>query len=257
MVMHTVKKVARMAGVSVRALHHYDEIGLLKPAHIGANGYRYYGREELLRLQQILIHRELGIPLAEVGTILDDPDFDRLAVLENQRGRVAEQADRFAQMLRTIDRTIADIKGDRAMKDADLYSGVVDPQKQAEYEVWLEDKYGPEIRDHIEVSQRKMDAMTDAEKDAMMAELKNVEQGLAEGLRKGIPAQSSVLDPLIARHWAWVQSTWGQPAPVSAYAGLADTYLAHPDFVARYESIETGFADYLATAMKSWAQRQA
>jgi hypothetical protein len=57
---HTVKQVAKLSGVSVRALHHYDEIGLLKPASVGANGYRYYGREELLRLQQILFHRELG-----------------------------------------------------------------------------------------------------------------------------------------------------------------------------------------------------
>ena len=70
---YTVNQLARMAGVSVRMLHYYDEIGLLKPAFTGENRYRYYGKEELLRLQQILIHRELDIPLAEIAAILDAP----------------------------------------------------------------------------------------------------------------------------------------------------------------------------------------
>eukprot|EP00873_Tetraselmis_striata_P030762 jgi/Tetstr1/451026/TSEL_038062.t1 len=245
-----------MARISIRALHHYDQIGLLKPAHIGENGYRYYGREQLLRLQQILIHRALDIPLAEIGAILDDPEFDRLPALENQRKKVAEQADRLAAMLRTIDRTIAELKGDRAMRDADLYSGIIDPQKQAEYEAWLEEKYGPEIRPEIEASRRKMELLSDDDREAMMDELRSIEEDMAEGLRKGIPAQSHALDPVIARHWNWVQASWGRSAPVLAYAGLADVYLGHPDFVARYESIETGFAEYLASAMKSWAARQ-
>ena len=84
----TVKQVSRISGVSVRALHHYDEIGLLKPASVGENRYRYYGEEELLRLQQILIHRELGIPLGGIAAILDAPGFDRLKALKSQRERL-------------------------------------------------------------------------------------------------------------------------------------------------------------------------
>lgn len=64
----TVTEVARVSGVSVRTLHHYDQIGLLKPAFTGQNRYRHYGQDELLRLQQILLHRELGIPLGEIGS---------------------------------------------------------------------------------------------------------------------------------------------------------------------------------------------
>ncbi|HSX57272.1 MAG TPA: MerR family transcriptional regulator, partial [Sphingomonas sp.] len=66
--MRTVRQVAKAARISVRTLHHYDAIGLLKPAHVGNNGYRYYGRTELLRLQQILFYRELGLPLGEIGS---------------------------------------------------------------------------------------------------------------------------------------------------------------------------------------------
>lgn len=142
------------------------------------------------------------------------------------------------------------------MKDAELYSGIVDPKKQAEYEAWTEETCGPEIKDHIETSRKRMERLTSAERGAMMAELKDIEAGLATELRKGTQPQARALDPLIERHFAWVKSSWGQDAPVSSYAGLADAYLAHPDFVARYERVEPGFAGFLATAMRSWAARQ-
>ena len=140
----TVKQVAKISGVSVRALHHYDEIGLLKPASIGRNGYRYYGRDELLRLQQILLHRELDIPLVEIRAILDDPKFDQLDALRAQREKLAAEAKRYAELVRTIDRTIADLNGDSAMQNAELYKGI-SAEKQAEYEKWLIEKYGGDM----------------------------------------------------------------------------------------------------------------
>ena len=252
---YTVSEVAMMAGVSVRTLHHYHEIGLLRPAYVGANSYRYYGREELLRLQQILIHRELGIPLAEIGVILDAPGFDRLEALRGQRERITREVARSAEMLRTIDRTIADLEGDRAMKDAELYSGIVDPKKQAEYEAWLDQKYGSGIGDRIETSRRKMENLRPAEREAMMDALREIEQQLAKAFREGVPPEARSLDPLIERHRAWVASSWDRECPPAAYAGLADIY-EHSDFKARYESIETGFSEYLCSAMRSWAKRQ-
>src|SRR6185295_18600380 len=101
MKMLTVKQVAKISGVSVRALHHYDEIGLLKPARIGRNRYRYYGDDELLRLQQILLHRELDIPLERIREVLDDPKFDQRRALVEQRDKLARQARRYAQLVRT------------------------------------------------------------------------------------------------------------------------------------------------------------
>ena len=99
---HTVKQVARLSGVSVRTLHHYDEVGLLKPACVGGNGYRYYGREELLRLQQILFHRELGFSLEEIARVLGKrdcsvklPKFEAYAAIwltRDHREQAASQA---------------------------------------------------------------------------------------------------------------------------------------------------------------------
>lgn len=252
---YTVAELARLSGVSVRALHHYDEIGLLKPAFTGENRYRYYGPEELLRLQQILIHRELGIPLAEIGAILDSPGFDRLQALRQQRQRLHAEARRFAGLVRTIDRTIASFQGDRAMKDAELYKGI-SPQKQAEYEAWLIDTYGGDMQERIADSRSRFELLTPAEQERLQGELRELEEGLAEGMRRGVPPQALALDPLLARHNAWVAFMWHRPCSPEAYAGLADLYLSHPDFIARYESIETGFAQYLATAMKDWSKRQ-
>jgi len=254
--MHRVGQVADMAGLSVRTLHHYDAIGLLKPTHIGENGYRYYDRDALLRLQQILIHRELGIPLGEIGAILDDPGFDRLAALQDQRKRVEREAERYAEMLRTIDRTIADITEKRAMNEADLYSGIVDPNKQAEYEAWLVETYGPDMAKSIEASKQSMKDWTDADMAGAMAELKTIEEGLAQAMRDGVGADDAQLDALLERHRAWVGKMWDKPCAAPAYAGLADMYLSHPDFVARYESVAPGFSQFLPKAMKAWAGRQ-
>lgn len=250
----TVRQVAKLSGVSVRTLHHYDQIGLLRPAFTGQNRYRYYGQDELLRLQQILLHRELGIPLGEIGAILDAPGFDRLEALRQQRDRLSEEAKRYAQLVRTIDRTIASLEGDRAMRNADLYKGI-SPDQQAEYETWLVEQFGGDMPERISLSKRKYESLTVDEKQQLNQELHDLEQGLAEGLRRGLPLGSPSLDPLLKRHRDWVSRMWEKPCPPEAYAGLADLYLSHPDFIARFETIEPGFAEYLSGSMKVHARR--
>lgn len=252
---YTVNQLAGLAGVSVRTLHHYDEIGLLKPAFIGDNRYRHYGEEELLRLQQILIHRAMGIPLAEIGGLLDAPGFDRLATLRQQRERLKEEARRFAEMVRTIDRTIARLTGELTMQHDDLYSGLVAPEKQTEYEAWLIARFGEGIRPELEQGAKSMGELSEAELASMMDALRQIEEALAEGLRRGVPPQARELDPAIEAHRDWVARSWGRECTPEAYAGLADVY-QHPDFRKRYETIAPGFADYLMAAMRAWARRQ-
>lgn len=253
---YTVNQLAQMAGISVRALHHYDEIGLLKPAFTGENRYRYYGEDELLRLQQILIHRELDIPLAEIGAILDAPGFDKLETLRRQRARLEAEAKRYAGMVRTIDRTIARLKGDGAMKDADLYANVISPEKQAEYEQWLIDRYGPDMERQIERSRKRAAELKKEDWAEAMQEFDQVVEPIAEAFRRGVPPQARSLDPAIARHRDWVSWAWDNEASPQAYAGLADVY-DHPDFAARFNKMGDGFAAYLTSAMRSWAKRQA
>ncbi len=250
----TVKQLAAISGVTVRTLHHYDEIGLLTPASVGANGYRYYGREELLRLQRILFHRELGVPLGSIAELLDLEGKDQIGVLSQHREKLEAERERYRVLIETIDRTIEDLKGERLMANADLYRGF-SPEKQAGYEAWLIERYGEPMRVGIESARKSYAKLSAAEKEAMGKELQEVEQALAGALRQGIDPASDGVDVLIKRHRSWVALMWGRPCRAEAYSGLADLYLSHPDFVARYERIERGFAEYLASAMRLHAKR--
>jgi len=120
---YTVQQLASLANVTARTLHHYDHIGLLSPSEIGMNGYRYYGESELLRLQQILFFRELGIPLSEIKTMLDNPGFDIATALAEHRGVIELKRSRMDELITTIDHTISRIKNNISMDDKDLYNG--------------------------------------------------------------------------------------------------------------------------------------
>ena len=248
----TVKQLAAISGVTVRSLHHYDEIGLLKPAFVGANGYRYYGRTEQLRLQRILFHRELGAPLGEIADLLKLEGENQIGVLRQHREKLATERERYRMLIETIDRTIATLQEDRPMANADLYQGF-SPEKQSGYEAWLIERFGEPVREGIGHSKASYARMTPAEQQALGCELREVEEALAGAMRHGIDPAADGVGVLIERHRAWVAAMWGRPCSAEGYSGLADLYLAHPDFVARYERIGKGFAQYLANAMKRHA----
>ena len=254
----TVKQLAAISGVTVRTLHYYDEIELLKPATVAANGYRYYGRKELLRLQRILFHRELGVPLSDIAAMLDREGEDQIGILQQHRQKLETERERYRILIGTIDRTIAELKGETTMKNADLYKGF-SPEKQAGYEAWLIERYGEPMRGGIERARKAFARMSPPEQTAFLEaqgkELYEVEQALAGALREGVDPASGAIERLIRRHRAWVAAMWGQPCSPKSYSGLADLYREHPDFVARYESIEKGFTDYLTRAMKLYARK--
>jgi DNA-binding transcriptional MerR regulator len=251
----TVNQLARASGVSVRALHHYDEIGLLKPAFTGENRYRYYGQPELLRLQQILCHRELGLPLQRIAELLDAPGFDRVDSLKTHRDWLLAERERLARLVMTIDRTIADLEGNQPMKTEDLYQGFA-PEKQQAYEQWLVDKYGTEMRARLDDARARQSRWSPQQHRDLQDEMADIESALSAALAAGTPADSAELAPLMQRHHAWVSRSWPRPPDAAAYAGLADLYTAHPDFSSRYESLRPGLAAYLAAAMRAFAARE-
>lgn len=252
---HTVKQVARLSGVSVRTLHHYDEVGLLKPACVGANGYRYYGREELLRLQQILFHRELGFSLEEIARVLDAKGFDRVAALKAHRAKLEAATRRYRQLVRTIDQTLAALEGDAKMDDKAMYRGF-DPEKQAGYEKELVEKHGPAMQDYIDHAKAGMAGWTQVDFDAMQSEAEAIEIGMARALVDGLPVDSSAVTALMRRQHAWIGKSWNRPAPAAAFKGLGQMYLGDPRFRERYDGRQAGLAEYMATAMASFAERE-
>jgi DNA-binding transcriptional MerR regulator/ABC-type Fe3+-hydroxamate transport system substrate-binding protein len=121
--MRSIGETAALAGVSVQTLRHYERLGLLQPRARSSAGYRLYGREELLRLREILIWRQLGFPLQDVAALIDDPDHDRLDALRRQREIVLDQHSRFGAMLRGLDEAIAATEAGRSPVESEVFRG--------------------------------------------------------------------------------------------------------------------------------------
>ena len=257
MKMYTVKDVARLSGISVRALHHYDQIGLLKPARVGRNRYRYYGEPELLRLQQILLYREFGVPLVEIIDFLDHPDFDVVSALETHKERVAAEAWRYRQLTGAIEATIARLKNGRPPEHGDLYAGF-SANKRAVFDSWLLAERD-EMRQYIDISRTRPPQtapLPRAERERFWAEGAAVEEALADLMRAGQPSDSAFLDDLLTRHREWVAVLWARDCPPHAFGRLATLYRSHPDLRKRFDAIEVGFSDYLPAAMEAYAARR-
>jgi MerR family transcriptional regulator, thiopeptide resistance regulator len=245
-----VGELAREAKVSVRTLHHYHGIGLLKPAHVGRNGYRSYGRAEMLRLQEILFYRAVGMGLSEIAALLAGKD-DALVRLARHRVRLTVEIARATAMLDALDRTIAELKGDRTLANDSLYQPFP-PEKQAEYEAWLIQTYGGDVPAQI-AEARQRHAAAPGAMAAQLAELQEIEAALVAAFRTD--DANGALDKVLALHRDWVAAMWGRACDAAAYAGLADLYASHPDFVARYERLAPEFSAWLRVAMKGHAAR--
>ena len=128
---YTVKKLSELSGVSIRTLRWYDEVGLLKPAYYGSNGYRYYEEEQILKLQQILFYRELDLHLDDIKRILESNDFDKIKALHSHKGVLKKRLERTTTLIETIDKTISHLRGGQEMKDKEIYKG---------FNIWAEGK---------------------------------------------------------------------------------------------------------------------
>ncbi|MGL4237657.1 MerR family transcriptional regulator [Tabrizicola sp.] len=249
---YSVGQLARLSGVSVRTLHHYDQIGLLRPGHVQLNGYRLYRRADLLRLQEILFYRSTEMPLADIAALLDSAE-PAVARLTRHRAAVAEKAAQAKAILTTLDATIAHLKGERDMANVDLYAPFAQA-KQAEYETWLIETYGPEMADQIAASKVAVGDSPEAVAP-LMARLKDVEARLVDAFEAGIAPAAKENHAVVEDHRALIADFWGKTCPPDAYAGLADMYLGHPDFVARYERLSPKFSAWLPAAMQAHAAR--
>ena len=246
---YTVSQLAALSGVSVRALHHYDEIGLLKPASIGLNGYRYYGRGELLRLQQILFHRELGLSLDEIRRVIDTPGFDRAAALRDQREKLVTEIARLRELTKTIDDTLADLEGGKTMTEESMYRGF-DVEARERHEAWAVERYGKWARLGIETRDEIMQGWTPAERDANQREMDAVFGDTAAALSEGLTADSEQMQGIVLRLHRATSKAWTGPIGRGGFLNMADIYAENPDIRARFDQRAAGLADYVARAMR-------
>jgi DNA-binding transcriptional MerR regulator len=240
--MFTVKQLSKMAGVTPRTLHHYDNIGLLKPSQIGDNGYRYYGEEALLRLQQILFYRELDVPLDEIKKIMGRRDFDVLEALQNHKAALQKQSARLTRLLATVDNTIEYLKGEKLMNQNGFFEGFSEEQ-QEKYAQEAEQMYDPET---VRESNRKWKAYSASEKQAILAEGKKIYLDLAAAMPTG--AASREVQAVIARWHKHMQNFWSPND--EQLLGLADLYNDDPRFRDNYEKVAPGLSEFMREAVK-------
>ncbi len=173
---YTVSQLAELSGVSNRTLRYYDQIGLLKPARINESGYRIYEQEEVDILQQIVFYRELEVSLDEIKEIIQQPTFNRMKALENHYYNLKQQRERLDKIIQTVEKTIANHKGEIIMKDQEKFEGFKEKVIKEN-----ETKYGREIRmqygdDLIDQSNKKFKNMTQTDYDAW----KNLEKEIID-----------------------------------------------------------------------------
>ena len=249
-----VKEVSQMSGITVRTLHHYDKIGLLKPQNRTEAGYRYYGEQELLRLQQILFYRELGISLNEIQEILDDPEFDLIEALESHRETLRIRQRRIDTLLQTIDHTITHIKQQTMMSHPEeLYEGLPKEMGTTHRQAAI-GEYGDQVT-HAEQELLKLG------KEGFALLKKDFEQVNADlfAIREKTPDSAGVQE-LIARHYQLIRAFWGtsnsQESQAEAYAGLGQLYIADERYTTMDGKAQPEFATFLSKAMKHFADTQ-
>jgi DNA-binding transcriptional MerR regulator len=247
---YTVKELADLSGVSVRTLHFYDEVGLLKPAYYGQNGYRFYEEKQLLTLQQILFFRELGFELKTIQRLLGRSDFDRIVALKSHRKVLQKNLARTSELIKTIDQTLEHLKGKRKMKPAQLFRGF-DAKKQAEYEKQLIDQYGDKMREGIAESRRKVKDWTKREWERSGKEWDDICKGLAAAIEQ--QPGSAQVQSLIRRHYEWLKKFWTPNR--ESYAGHSQ-FILDTELRKRYDAYHPRLAEFMAGAMKLFAERE-
>ena len=249
---YTVKKLAKISGVTVRALHFYDEVGLLKPAYYGSNGYRFYEEEQLLILQQILFYRELGFDLKQIQKVLGRMDFDKIAALTSHRTVLEKDLARKRRLIKTIDRTIEHLKGTKKMKDQEMYWGF-SKEKQAEHEKYLIDRFGQGMKEGITESHKKIKHWGKAEWEASRKEFDAICNGLAALMEKRLATGSSEAQSLVRRHFQWLKKFWTPNR--ESYSGHA-LLIVDSDLRKAYDAYHPRLAEYLAEGIKGFAERE-
>ncbi len=248
--LYSVGEVAGMTGVSIRTLHHYDEQGLLKPASRSESGYRLYGMDELLRLQQILVYRELEIPLHRIHELLDEAGPPPISILEAQRKALIDRNFRTRQLIRTLDKTLQELKkGTITMKAEELYAGLP-KEVGSTYRNEAMEKYG---EDKVKQSEDSLAALGRQGFDALQTEFRDCWDSLFL-LRKEDPASEKVQKE-IARHYALISQFWGRSEALAAeeYRSLAATYVADERFTSREGHAFPDFASFLEKAMNQFS----
>ena len=248
---YSIGKVAELSGVSIRALRHYESMGLLRPKRKD-NGYRCYETEDIERLQQILLFRACGVELARIGQLLDQPDFDTRTALHAHLDALHMRKQQLESLIATVETTLQSLEKGTPMTNQERFAGI----KQAAVAA-NESTYGAEAR------MRWGDAAVDAANNALLSmdeetwndmhalEAKIID-ALSAAMASGNP-QGAEAQQLARMHARWIELHWGAGAYTpEAHKQLAQGYLADNRFIRYYDDrAGEGATTFLAQAIQA------
>jgi DNA-binding transcriptional MerR regulator len=248
---HTVGRVADLSGVTVRTLHHYDEIGLLSPSGRSAAGYRAYEEADLERLQRILFYRELGFTLKEISTLVEDPSIDTLGHLRRQRGLLVERIERLGTMVDAIDYEMEAKTMDIKLTPEERFEvfGEFRPEDHAEE---AEKRWGE--TDSYKESNRRVSRYTKQDWLKLKEEAEEVQDRLAAAFEAGLAPDSEEAMAGAEAHRQHI-SRWFYECGYEMHRGLTEMYVGDERFRSHYDDQAPGLALYIKEAAHANAER--
>ncbi|MBM7116205.1 MerR family transcriptional regulator [Archangium primigenium] len=241
----SIQDIARLAGTTSRTLRHYDDVGLLKPSRTGSNGYRYYDQAALVRLQRILLLRELGLGLPAIAEVLEG-QRDTTQALRTHLSWLREERHRLERRIQSVETTIHKLTRGEALMAEEILDGFDHSQHEQE----VVERWGREAHDE---STRKWAALSREAQRERMAEHERVAQALAEAHVRGEDVASDTVQSLVRRHYTWTSFFWTPNR--EAYINLGEMYVTDARFAAVYERHAEGAAGFIRDAMRVFAEK--
>jgi DNA-binding transcriptional MerR regulator len=244
---YTIKGIADLAGVTTRTIRYYDEIGLLNPANIGDNGYRYYDQGSLLRLQQILFFRELDVPLKDIQLIMSRPDFNLLGALEKHRSSLQSRAKRLGKLIETVENTIATIRGESIMSAEEYFEGF----DETKYEGETRERWGntPQYAE----SQKKWASYSKEQKEAIKAEGGEITIRMVSKDPNASPEDPDV-QAAIGDYLAYINKYF-YTYDAEFLRGLVELWVEDARFAINFERVREGGAEFVKKAVHIYCDR--
>ncbi len=244
----SIQDIARLAGTTSRTLRHYDDIGLLHPSRIGTNGYRYYDDAALVRLQRILLLRELGVGLPQIAEVLDR-HTDETDALTTHLALLRQEQDRLARQIASVEHTITALRGGETPMAENMFDGF----DHTQYKDEVEERWGKDAYARSDAWWRSKSAAEKAQWQERVSQLSN---DWKDAAAQGLAPDSAEAQALAERHDAWLTSIPGTPAgdggDLKAYVtGLGDMYVADPRFGKNYGGVEG--ATFVRDALRAYA----
>jgi DNA-binding transcriptional MerR regulator len=229
---YSIRDVARVSGTTSRTLRHYETVGVLEPTWVGAGGVRFYDDDALVRLQEALVLRRLGMPLAEIREVLDG-DRDRLTALHHHLTELRSEQHRLTRMAASVERTIDALRTGGPLMAEEMFDGF----DHTQYKDEVEERWG---KDAYASSDRWWRGMSDAEKAAWKERAGRLGADWLAAIASGVSPDSAQAQAVARRHADWLAGIPGTPGhgtgqPTKEYLlGLGDMYVADPRFAANY-----------------------